>query len=77
MRGRSSAIKQRQSSATLVEYETNPCRLARQSDISRSALSNALAGRRNVGKKLLAVLIRAFPSETIETLTLPERQVAI
>ncbi|WP_132079432.1 XRE family transcriptional regulator [Anaerospora hongkongensis] len=59
------------------EYETNPCRVARQTGISRGALSNALAGRRTVGKKLLAGLIRAFPGETIETLTLPDRQVAI
>lgn len=54
-----------------AEYGTNPCRLARQTGISRSALSNALVGRRNVGKKLLAALILAFPGETIENLVLP------
>jgi transcriptional regulator with XRE-family HTH domain len=60
-----------------VEQETNPCRVARQTGISRSALSNALAGRRTVGKKLLAGLLRVFPGESVETLTLPDRQVTV
>ncbi|HML35640.1 MULTISPECIES: helix-turn-helix transcriptional regulator [Sporomusa] len=61
----------------LDDHNLNRARLARQMGISRGALSNALAGRRTVGKKLLAGLIRAFPDETIETLTLPDRQVTI
>jgi transcriptional regulator with XRE-family HTH domain len=61
----------------LDDHKLNRARLARQIGISRGALSNALAGRRTVGRKLLAGLIRAFPGETVETLTLPERQVAI
>lgn len=56
---------------------TNQCQLARQMGISRGAMSNALAGRRAAGKKLLAGLLRAFPDETIETITLPEKRVAI
>lgn len=59
----------------LDDYKLNRSRLARQIGISRGALSNALAGRRTAGKKLLAGLIRAFPDETIATLTLSERQV--
>ena len=61
----------------LVTHKLKRSQLARQIGISRGALSNALAERRNVGKKFLAGLLRAFPSETIETITLPERQVAI
>lgn len=44
--------------------------LAKQIGISRGALSNALTGRRGVGRKLLAGLLRAFPEQTIASLTI-------
>lgn len=44
--------------------------LARQIDISRGFLSNALSGKRGVGRKMLAGLIRVFPDEDISTLTI-------
>ncbi len=44
--------------------------LAKEVGISRGALSNALAGRRGVGRKLLAGLLRAFPDRTIASLTI-------
>jgi hypothetical protein len=44
--------------------------LAKEIGISRGSFSNALAGRRGAGRKLLAGLIRAFPDQTITSLTI-------
>lgn len=45
--------------------------LAQRIGISRGALSNVLSGRRTAGRKTLAGLLRAFPDETLENLTIP------
>lgn len=50
--------------------------LAQKIGITRGALSNVLSGRRTAGRKILAGLLRAFPGETFETLTVPRKQVA-
>ncbi len=49
--------------------------LARQIGVSKGFLSNACAGKRGVGRKILAGLLRAFPQQSIEDLILSERQV--
>lgn len=49
--------------------------LARNIGVRRGTLSNALSGRRGVGRVLLAGLLRMFPNETVDSLTVNERQV--
>lgn len=49
--------------------------LAGNIGICRGSLSNALSGRRNAGRKLLAGLIRQFPNESVASLIVNERQV--
>ncbi|MDR3565541.1 MAG: helix-turn-helix transcriptional regulator [Negativicutes bacterium] len=48
--------------------------LAAQIGVSRGSLSNALSGRRGVGRKLLAGLLRILPGETLASLIVSERQ---
>ena len=43
--------------------------LAYQIGIAKGALSNALSGKRGVGRKTLVGLLRIFPQETVESLT--------
>lgn len=50
--------------------------MANQIGVSRGSLSNALSGRRGVGRKTLVGLLRLFPDETVASLTL-ERKVAL
>jgi transcriptional regulator with XRE-family HTH domain len=59
----------------LSDHNMNQIQLALRIGITRGALSNVLSGRRTAGRKILAGLLRAFPGETLEDLTLP-RQVA-
>ncbi len=61
----------------LGEHDMMQIQLAQKIGITAGALSNALAGRRSAGRKLLAGLLRAFPGETLETLTFSKKQVAI
>lgn len=42
--------------------------LAYRMNISRGSLSNAINGRRGVGRKLLAGLLRVFPHESVSSL---------
>lgn len=48
--------------------------LAEQIGVQRGTLSNALNGKRGAGRTLLAGLLRAFPDETVATLTVQERK---
>lgn len=50
--------------------------LAYEMGVGRGSLSNALSGRRGVGRKTLIGLLRLFPDETVASLTI-ERQVAL
>ncbi len=47
--------------------------LALHIGISRGSLSNALSGRRGVGRKTLVGLLRLFPTESVESLTQERR----
>ncbi len=49
--------------------------LARLLNIRPGSLSNALSGKRGVGRKILAALLREFPRESVVSLT--ERKVAV
>ncbi len=53
----------------LGSHDMTQNQLAQRIGITRGSLSNALAGRRGVGRKLLAGLLRTFPDETLENLT--------
>ena len=46
--------------------------LAQRIGITKGALSNVLSGRRTAGRKILAGLLRAFPDESFENLTIFE-----
>lgn len=61
----------------LGEHNLSQTQLASKIGITRGALSNALSGRRGIGRKILVGLLRAFPGETIETLTFSKRQVVV
>jgi len=43
--------------------------LARNIGVSPGALSNALSGKRGVGRATLSGLLRMFPDETVKSLT--------
>jgi len=51
--------------------------LARQIGLSRGSLSNALSGRCGAGRKLLAAVLRLFPDESVTSLTVIQKQVAV
>ena len=46
--------------------------LAYQIGVQKGTLSNALNGKRGAGRVLLAGLLRAFPNETVASLTVIE-----
>jgi len=48
--------------------------LACRVGIGRGSLSNTLSGRRGVGRKTLSGLLKLFPDESVDSLTI-ERQV--
>ena len=52
-------------------------RLAYKIGVTRGALSKALSGKRQAGRKLLAGLLRKFPNESVSSLTVNERQVVV
>lgn len=55
---------------TLVERQgISQNQLAFKIGIGRGSLSNALSGRRGVGRKTLVGLLRLFPTESVESLT--------
>jgi len=54
----------------LGEHDMSQIQLAQKIGITPGALSNALAGRRGAGRKLLAGLLRAFPDQTLASLTI-------
>ena len=68
--------KDKVASLTLQRGITNN-ELARLLDIRPGSLSNALSGKRGVGRQILSALLREFPEESVASLTMPERQVAI
>jgi len=49
--------------------------LARRMNIRRGSLNNELNGRRGVGRKIIAGLLRIFLNESIESLIIHERKV--
>jgi lambda repressor-like predicted transcriptional regulator len=51
------------------QKEISQNELARLMDVAHSSLSNALSGRRQVGRKILAGLLTVFPKETAASLT--------
>lgn len=51
--------------------------LARLINVRPGSLSNALSGKRGVGRKILSALLREFPGESVVSLTISERQVAV
>ena len=57
----------------LNNYNLSQNQMAKKIGISRGFLSNALSGKRGVGRKLLSGLLRNFPDETISSLTSNER----
>lgn len=59
----------------LVNHNLTQNQLAQKIGITPGALSNVLSGRRTAGRKILAGLLRAFPGELLEALTLPKKQV--
>lgn len=54
----------------LDDHKISKAQTARKIGVSRGALSNALASRRGAGRKMLAGLLRAFPDQTIDSLTI-------
>lgn len=48
-------------------------KLSEKIGISKSMLSRCLNGKRGAGRKVITGLIKAFPNETLESLTIPEQ----
>ena len=59
----------------MMVHNISQNQLARQIGVSKGFLSNACAGKRGVGRKMLAGLLRTFPQQSIADLTFTERQV--
>ncbi len=59
----------------MMVHNISQNQLARQIGVSKGFLSNACAGKRGVGRKMLAGLLRTFPQQSIADLTISERQV--
>lgn len=55
----------------LGKHNMSQSQLVQRIGITKGALSNALSGRRTAGRKILAGLLRTFPGETLEKLTIP------
>jgi transcriptional regulator with XRE-family HTH domain len=51
--------------------------LARLLNIRPGSLSNAMSGKRGVGRQILSAFPREFPLESVASLTISERQVAV
>jgi transcriptional regulator with XRE-family HTH domain len=51
--------------------------LARLLNVRPGSLSNAMSGRRGVGRQILSALLREFEGESVASLTVPEKQVAV
>ena len=49
--------------------------LVRNIGFSHGTLSNALNGRRGVGRSILSGLLQIFPDQSVASLTIPEKQV--
>lgn len=64
MKIKTAKIKKLQSVNGLSQNE-----MAHQIGVSKGALSNALAGKRGVGRKTLVGLLRLFPDESVASLT--------
>ena len=62
--------------ALVKELGISQNQMANQIGVCRGSLSNALSGKRGVGRKTLIGLLQLFPDETVESLTL-KRQVAL
>lgn len=59
----------------MMVHNVSQNQFARQIGVSKGFLSNACAGKRGVGRKMLAGLLRAFPQQSVSDLTISERQV--
>lgn len=59
----------------MMVHNVSQNQLARQIGVSKGCLSNACAGKRGVGRKMLAGLLRTFPQQSVADLTISERQV--
>jgi hypothetical protein len=51
--------------------------LARLLNVRPGSLSNAMSGKRGVGRQILSAFLREFPLESVASLTISERQVAV
>lgn len=51
--------------------------LAPNIGVSHGTLSNALNGRRGVGRAILSGLLQVFPDQSVASLTIPEKQVGV
>lgn len=60
---------------SMMVHNVSQNQFARQIGVSKGFLSNACAGKRGVGRKMLAGLLRAFPQQSVSDLTISERQV--
>ena len=57
----------------MMIHNVSQNQLARQIVVSKGFLSNACAGKRGVGRKMLAGLLRTFPQQSVADLTISER----
>lgn len=57
----------------MTERNFSQNELARLMNVGRGSLSNALSGRREAGRKILAGLLTIFPKESVASLTIDER----
>jgi plasmid maintenance system antidote protein VapI len=51
--------------------------LARLLNVRPGSLSNALSGKRGVGRQILSALLREFEGESVASFTIPERHVVV
>ena len=53
------------------ERKISQNQLARLLNIRPGSLSNALSGKRGVGRQILSAMLREFPGESVVSLTIP------
>lgn len=62
-------LSKRKINAIMQEQDLSQNQLARTIGVRPGTLSNALSGRRGVGRAILAGLLRQFPNESVASLT--------
>lgn len=60
-----------------VENGWSQNELSRQIRVPKGTISNALSGRRGIGRKLLSRLLQVFPDESSASLIFDERRLTI